>query len=125
LANLPPAGLLASGWRPFISAFVSRLIRALQPGQQITSFYRTPEQNRAEGGDPESQHLFALAVDLVGPGQRLTQTAARNMHLIAVQEYDHLHIQMFPRGVLRRAGIRFPRVRIQPVTVSDVDTTFR
>ena len=124
MASIPPRELLASAWRPVIFEFIRRVARSLQPGQKISSWYRTPAQNQAEGGMPRSQHLFGLALDIVGPGQRLTQSIARDAQLIAVQEFDHLHIQLLPAGVLERIGVTFPRVTVQTVQQSTLDRTF-
>jgi len=121
---VPPRELLRSAWRPVIFGFIHRVAPSLQRGQQITSWYRTPAQNQAEGGMPASQHLVGLALDVVGPGQQLTQVIARNAHLVAVQEFDHLHIQMFPAGLLEKIGVQFPRVGVQTVVQSTLDRTF-
>ena len=118
MARVPPRELLASAWRPIIFEFIRRVARSLQPGQQITSWYRDPLTNQREGGAPTSQHLFGLAIDIVGPGQQLTQAIARDAQLIAVQEFDHLHIQFLPAGVLERIGVTFPRVQAQTVQQS-------
>jgi len=124
LAEVPPRELLASAWRPVIFEFIRRVARSLQTGQKITSWYRDPATNQREGGAPTSQHLFGLALDIVGPGQQLTQAIARDAQLIAVQEFDHLHIQLLPAGVLERIGVTFPRVRVQTVQQSTLDRTF-
>ena len=124
MASIPPRELLASAWRPVIFEFIRRVARSLQPGQKISSWYRTPAQNQAEGGMPTSQHLFGLALDIVGPGQQLTQSIARDAQLIAVQEFDHLHIQLLPAGVLERIGVTFPRVTVQTVQQSTLDRSF-
>ena len=124
MAEVPPRELLASAWRPVIFEFIRRVARSLQTGQKITSWYRDPATNQREGGAPTSQHLFGLALDIVGPGQQLTQAIARDAQLIAVQEFDHLHIQLLPAGVLERIGVTFPRVRVQTVQQSTLDRTF-
>ncbi len=109
---VPPRALLASGWFPFIRDFYWKVFPLSQEfrGLRVTSWFRTAERNRIEGGSPESQHLFALAMDLVVERQLLLPlgvAAARN--LFAVQERGHLHVQAFPAGVLARAGVTFPR----------------
>lgn len=76
----------------------------------VTSWFRTPEANRTAGGMAESQHLFGLAMDLSAPPQLLPDVVAvaQANHLIAVQERGHVHVQLFPKGALARAGVRFP-----------------
>ncbi len=111
--SFPPAELLDSAWFPFISDFYWRGFAGAQgfSGLSVTSWFRTPEHNRIEGGSPESQHLFGLAWDLAAPPASLSHLAQhmRAQGLIAVQERDHVHVQAFPAGVLARAGVTFPR----------------
>jgi len=110
----PPLELIESGWRPFLDAFVERgnLLFRWVPGLTLTSWFRSPEENLAVGGDPESQHLVGLAADLAG-----SQDALRRAHWIARElgftvdpEPGHLHVQAFPKGALARAGISFPAI---------------
>ena len=81
------------------------------PDETLTSWFRTPEANRREGGDPDSQHLYALAIDFsVPPGDLFANAAtARSFRLIPDTSTGILHVQLFPAGVLARAGITFPR----------------
>ncbi len=108
----PPRSLLASGWFPFISDFYWRAVAGAQgfSGLRVTSWFRTPEKNRIEGGGVESQHLFALAWDLVVPINALDHLAQhmRAQGLVAIREGLHVHVQAFPAGALARAGVAFP-----------------
>ncbi|MEE8549619.1 MAG: D-Ala-D-Ala carboxypeptidase family metallohydrolase [Alphaproteobacteria bacterium] len=113
---VPPRVLLASGWFPFIVDFYWRArAAALSPTVRgsvtVISWFRTAEKNRIEGGSAESQHLFALAWDLTvehGQAPKLAE-AAHQVGLVAVPKRGAVHIQMFPAGVLARAGVTFPR----------------
>jgi len=117
----PPPELLRSGWFPFILNFYWRAVPVFFRfgGLSLTSWFRTPEKNRAEGGSPESQHLFGLAWDIAVPqqqaGSRVGQVVddvVRELQaagLVAVRERRHVHVQLFPAGVLARAGVTFPR----------------
>ena len=108
----PPFELLASAWFPYIFTFYLRGIRLFLsfPGIRLNSWFRTPELNRLEGGDEESQHLFALAWDLDVPRSivGLLIQAAQSLGMVAVDERTHVHVQLFPAGALARAGVRFP-----------------
>ena len=111
--TVPPAILLASAWFPFILNFYWRAVRLFFafPGRiSLTSWFRTPAVNRIEGGSPESQHLFGLAWDITAPQELYGELVvmARGLGLIAVEERDHVHLQLFPAGALARAGVRFP-----------------
>ncbi len=109
---IPPPELLRTAWFPFILNFYWKGASVFWavPGLQVTSWFRTPERNRFEGGSTESQHLFALAWDVVAPPGQEPQVirAALAAGLIAVREKRHVHLQMFPKGVLARAGVTFP-----------------
>ncbi len=109
---IPPPELLASAWFPFILNFYWSAVAGAQgfTGLQVTSWFRTPEKNRIEGGAQQSQHLFGLAWDLTVPRNSLQHLAEhmRAQGLVAVQERNHVHVQAFPAGVLARAGVTFP-----------------
>lgn len=113
-ATAPPLELLRSGWLPHIRNFVGRLLSSVAHADAakvtVSSWFRTFATNRAAGGDPESQHLFALAVDITGPRDVLTRIGrlAQLAGLVALLEGSHLHVQMFPAGALARVGVRFP-----------------
>lgn len=67
-----------------------------------TSWWRTPLENARVGGDPFSQHLVGWAVDAAGPDMQQFSKQARMTGLTTVLEADHVHVQLFPAGVLRR-----------------------
>ena len=70
---------------------------------KVTSWFRSVEHNRAEGGDEYSQHLVGLGRDYEGPAWALRVLAhrARGERLRLLSEPDHLHIQAYPKGLLR------------------------
>jgi len=72
------------------------------PNWQATSWYRTPGRNFEVGGAARSQHLLAWAADFSGPRDqaRAFVELARRRGLVAVDEGDHVHVQMFPAGVI-------------------------
>ncbi len=77
----------------------------------ITSWYRSVLENRRAGGHPDSQHLVGLAFDVV-PGKG-TSVLAINEAAQAFERYGfqvvpsqgYLHVQTFPPGILRPAGV--------------------
>ncbi len=106
--------LLPGFWKIWIGAAESALkeIDADSGGDTIlTSWFRSPAENRAVGGDPDSQHLVGLALDVV-PGKKSLQLAINEASgrfsefgFIPVPASTHLHIQTFPAGILRRVGV--------------------
>ena len=72
------------------------------PDAVATSWYRDPIRNAAVGGSPRSQHLVAFAVDFAMPaGQMASFTNAANAQgMVGINEGSHVHVQMFPAGVL-------------------------
>jgi len=115
----PPRELLESQFLPLIVGFGWRvealLIHGLMHVVQndalsLTSWFRTPEVNRDVGGDPQSQHLFALGLDLGGTERWLNYLAtnAASFGLIASKSPTFVHLQAFPAGELARAGVIFP-----------------
>lgn len=77
----------------------------------ITSWFRSVGENRSVGGNPDSQHLFGLALDIV-PGKKSVQLAINEAAgrfgeagFVVVPTSTHLHIQTYPAGLLRSAGV--------------------
>lgn len=81
------------------SAFIVRLISALHE-EEITSWWRSIARNANVGGDPNSQHLLALAVDIRSNRPTSTVQSLRRAGLVAVDEGDHVHAQLFQRNVI-------------------------
>lgn len=103
-----PSYLIA--WVPWIQQFVARVNSMSLVGATVSSWWRGPSHNRNVGGSAESQHLFALAIDITGSRDKLArlQQQAFGVGLVPVMEGGHLHIQAFPAGALRRVGVQFP-----------------
>jgi len=77
----------------------------------VTSWFRSPSDNRRVRGDPDSQHLVGLALDVV-PARGISRTSLneaaqrfREAGFVAIPKDDHVHVQTFPAGVLRQVGI--------------------
>lgn len=105
----PPQAFVNFFW-PELQEFLGRVNRT--PGNVwFTSWWRSWDENLAAGGstNPLSQHLAGLAVDVVArppSTPRGIVQAARASGLVAVDEGDHIHIQLWPRGGLdRRLGL--------------------
>jgi len=110
----PPAELLRSGWLPIIRVFYDRARNLSETivFWAVTSWFRTAERNRIEGGNPDSQHLFALAMDFALPATEMNVALerARVAGLVSSPtKKDVLHVQLYPVGALARAGVSFPR----------------
>jgi len=78
----------------------------------VTSWYRDPTLNLTVGGAPDSQHLFGLAVDVVGRPAEISEHAARlraKGFVVVVRPLDQKsarsHAQAWPAGAARRAGV--------------------
>lgn len=67
----------------------------------VTSWFRTEHRNKVVGGKPNSHHLTGLAVDIVPDREEekadIIQTAS-SLGLVAIDEYNHIHIQ---KGVIK------------------------
>lgn len=105
--NYPSQWVLQRAF-PLIIRFLVALGQARPgPSIRVTSWYRDPEENIRVGGAPDSQHLLALAVDVVGEEGDLIQFEAnvRSLGLITVRYATHLHVQLLHAGVARPAGL--------------------
>jgi len=77
----------------------------------ITSWFRSPLENVRAGGHPDSQHLVGLAFDVV-PGKGTSRLAIneaaqifRRFGFTVDPAKRHIHVQTFPAGILRPAGV--------------------
>jgi hypothetical protein len=86
-----------------VQDFLARFRRAWVPGNVVTSWFRSLAENEEVGGDPDSQHLVGLAVDVDGPHLVQLEANCRDEGLVPVMEPDHLHVQRYPRGTLAAA----------------------
>jgi hypothetical protein len=100
----PPADFVRY-WYPEIWEFVTRVNRASQECPfQVTSWWRSENDNDRVGGNRYSQHLIATGVDAV-PIAPYTKahlaTAFRRQGLVTVDQYRfHVHAQLYPAGFL-------------------------
>lgn len=62
-------------------------------GMRVTSWWRSPAKNTAEGGVYNSLHLIGLAWDVL-PVNEANATILRNAGLRVIDEGDHLHAQI-------------------------------
>jgi hypothetical protein len=90
-------------WWPTIRRFESKADRMVEGlPLRLTSWGRSRARNAAVGGKPRSQHLVWTAADFAGPtwAKDEARRRARSLGLIAFDEGDHLHVQLFPAGVI-------------------------
>lgn len=106
MSILPPPPSVANplaGWIPGIwPVFVSLANRGLINGGAtgVTSWWRSPADNERVQGQPQSQHLLGLALDVVGPNPSVLAGALRSVGFVVVQEGSHVHAQAFRAGTL-------------------------
>lgn len=83
----------------------------------FTSWWRSPQENARVGGDPRSQHLLGLALDIVPADTTLSSLAsalrayasdALGTPFVVVLESDHVHVQRFPAGALSALDLLSP-----------------
>lgn len=69
------------------------------PGISMTSGTRSPQRNAEVGGQPNSQHLSGTAADYAVPAPLKPAfiSRAKQMGFQAIDEGDHIHLQL-PRG---------------------------
>lgn len=100
MAQAPPPEIVHAAF-PALVEFLNRVINALWfvPGPiRLTSWWRTPQHNRAVGGHRASQHLLGLALDLAGPLDEI-ERALRGAGLVTVRYGSHVHVQQFDASV--------------------------
>lgn len=99
----PPHQLIGRYWG-FYNWLLPRFNILMEefPNAQATSWYRSAADNVRVGGSPYSQHRLAWAADFAVPQgeHRDFVNLARELRLVAVDEVDHIHVQMYPAGVI-------------------------
>lgn len=99
----PPYEMVYQYWPVFEDAFWRfRMAVAQHPQARVTSWYRDHAKNASVGGAPRSQHLLALAFDVVLPESQIEGfvETCRWMGLHPVRERDHVHVQRYEAGLL-------------------------
>ncbi len=66
----------------------------------LTSWWRSSQANAVLGGHAHSQHLWGLAIDIVGEGSSQAGDQLRAMGWTVVDEGSHVHAQVFPSNPL-------------------------
>jgi hypothetical protein len=97
VAELPPAAVLER-WLPEIREFFYRILWGASVYPHwigVTSWYRDAEKNRQVGGDPVSQHLIGLGMDLTAEDLDWLRLVMDSAGLIAVEEPRHVHVQLY------------------------------
>jgi len=97
--------LFAPGfWSAFVY-FINDAVASVSAPVTLTSWYRNEADNYRVGGHNDSQHLIGAAVDLHAgtPGKLIEELTRRGF--IVVDEGDHIHVQAWPAGLARRAGL--------------------
>lgn len=104
MAEPPPAWIvrivewLSPG---FYARFLQTLINGIGTNPiRVTSWYRTPSVNQLVGGHPFSQHLLGFAMDVVVDDPWRIRKRFEDLGLTAIVEGDHVHVQVFPAGVV-------------------------
>ncbi len=106
--------LIPGIWPQWAAAVEGALVQIDVGGSEpttLTSWWRSPNENKRVGGHPDSQHLVGLAFDVI-PGKGTSALAIneaaqrfRQFGFTVDPAATHVHVQTFPPGVLRQVGI--------------------
>lgn len=81
--------------------FISHLNSALRNHRgTVTSWWRDRGTNEIHGGEEFSQHLIGLALDLDVQDPNRLIADLRREGLVVIDEGSHVHVQLFPAGVV-------------------------
>lgn len=96
-------------WQPIESiapGIYNYFFRAVEAGLSesrsvaLSSWWRSRSENSRVGGDASSQHLVGFAADLVVDDPAAVVDRMISVGLTAVDEGDHVHVQLLPAGVV-------------------------
>ena len=103
--DAPPHSIVwtVDRWAPGIwPAFFNAVWWAYQQEPfTVTSWWRSASKNREVGGHPDSQHLVGMAIDAT----KGSADVLRRAGFTVVEYRNHVHAQVWPSGLARRAGL--------------------
>jgi uncharacterized protein YcbK (DUF882 family) len=95
--DVPVLAPPADYWTFALESFVAHAdeLLAVWPEAVLTSWWRSPVENRRVGGVPNSRHLYGAAFDAVLPRALVAgyMADARWLGLRPIDERDHVHVQ--------------------------------
>lgn len=106
--SAPPSSIwwTVDQWAPGVyPEFVRRVFSGITPRSVASSWWRSTDDNHRVGGEPDSQHLIALGLDIQDPDLDALASRMRSAGLIAVRSDKHVHVQMWPAGTARSVGL--------------------
>ena len=90
----PPTPILREVIGELVDLVLKLVAVEWPPGTLITSWYRDPAHNKAEGCDEESQHLLGLAFDIVVPDRDQQLARLRRAGILAFPSpRGNIHVQ--------------------------------
>lgn len=112
MAITPPQHLLGIFWNAYQWLFWQILPTYREdPSLWVTSWWRDPWNNATVGGHPESQHLYGLALDFDSSNLCQLEENLQNTDLVVVREQTHVHVQVYPAGMLGQLGFFSPQAK--------------
>ena len=90
---------------PGALARVDRAVERLPAGSVVTSRWRSESKNRDVNGEPDSQHLLGLAIDVVGPDLKAIAASLVASGLVVDPAPRHVHGQVLSAGIARQLGL--------------------
>lgn len=93
----PPPSLFSPQVQGFVLlVLVALVVTGTLEQHELSSWFRTREENDAVGGRPDSLHLRGLAMDIVSSasGQARLAQAWQSWGLDALDEGDHVHLEL-------------------------------
>lgn len=106
--DVPPMWVIALTWSDLLRFLQKLSTIEVEAGTWLSSWYRDPVHNAGVSRYSTSAHIAGLAIDLVVPsdqGRADLVMRSRWAGLGALDEGDHVHLQLLPVGETAR---RYP-----------------